>query len=90
MALQATDLLTTAINLALGNREGNPIMGLLLAAYGWPAVIGYKALVCLVAGLVVQSLGPSHPRPTAAILGACNVMVALTVLSNCLMGMLAW
>ncbi len=80
--LNVGDVLSTYMGLQSGMREGNPLMSLLLAHYGFVSLIGYKLLVVLaVSGgvLLLRSFQLSVARVT---IGICNVLVLLVVLLN--------
>src|SRR5262249_9970655 len=83
-AVNLADLLSTYIGLQHGLREGNPLMGHLLAMHGFIAVVAYKTLVVAVVSVGVLALRKSYPRVAHLTVVACNVLVASAVLLNVL------
>lgn len=80
--LNVGDLLTTALGLSVGLREGNPLMRHLLDSYGFGALIGYKIAVVLAVVLGVAFLLRGHRRLATVTLTVCCVMVGAAVALN--------
>jgi hypothetical protein len=87
--LNLGDVLSTYIGLHNGMREGNPLMGALLAQYGFIALIGYKLLVVLVVTGGVLLLRSFHASVARVTIGICNVLVLLVVTLNVIQYMLS-
>lgn len=81
-ALQAGDVLTTALALGNGSREGNPFVAAAFEYGGWSAFLGLKIwLVALVCGYAYLWPG-EYLAPLRGALLAANVVMAFVVLSN--------
>lgn len=80
--LNAGDLLSTFIGLASGMREGNPLMNMLLAQYGFGALILYKVVVIAAVGAGVLFLSTFHRRIAHVTIWVCNLLVLGVVVSN--------
>lgn len=82
IAVNLGDLISTAVGLRAGLREGNPLMRSLLSQFGFAALVAYKVVVIVgvVAGLSL--LARRHPRLAAVTLTVCNILVGLAVVLN--------
>lgn len=81
-ALHVADLVTTAILIARGYREGNPIAAFLLAHGGLVALVAVTALG-LGGGIVLALVGVRwRPRMTLAILAVFSVWAVAAVVNN--------
>ena len=80
--LNIGDLVSTYVALGIGMREGNPLMSVLLARFGFGALILYKLLVVAVVGIGVVLLRRFHPRLAQITILVCNVLVLLAVVLN--------
>ena len=81
-AINVADLLSTYVGLQRGLHEGNPLMGHLLASYGFSALIAYKLLVVGVVSCGVLVLRRAHPRVARITVVVCNLLVAGAVVLN--------
>jgi hypothetical protein len=82
--LNAGDLASTYMGLLNGMREGNPLMGALLAQYGFGALIVYKLLVIAAVTTGIVFLHTFHRRVANVTIWICNALVLLVVVINVL------
>ncbi len=82
--LNAGDLITTFIGLRGGLHEGNPLMGGLLAHFGFGALIAYKALVVVAVALGIVLLRRYHRGIANTTIWVCNALVLVVVILNAL------
>lgn len=80
--LNAGDLASTYVGLLHGMREGNPLMGALLAQYGFGALILYKLLVIAAVVAGIMFLRAFHRRVASVTIWVCNALVLLVVVIN--------
>jgi uncharacterized integral membrane protein len=80
--LNVGDLASTYVGLASGMREGNPLMSVLLANFGFGALILYKMLVIVAVAAGVLFLSIVHRRVAHATIWICNLLVLGVVVSN--------
>lgn len=80
--LNLGDLLSTYAGLHGGMREGNPLVGRMMAQYGFASLVAYKAFVVLAVTFGVLWLRSMHPSVARVTLSICNTLVAIVVLLN--------
>lgn len=80
--LNLGDLLSTYAGLHNGMREGNPLVGGMMAQYGFASLIAYKAFVVLAVTFGVLWLRSMHPSVARVTLNICNTLVLIVVLLN--------
>ncbi|HEU5442097.1 MAG TPA: DUF5658 family protein [Ktedonobacterales bacterium] len=80
--LNVGDLASTYLGLYNGMREGNPLMGALLAQYGFGALILYKLLVIAAVTGGIVFLHTFHRRVASVTVWVCNSLVLLVVVIN--------
>lgn len=80
--LNAADLVSTFIGLRTGMHEGNPLMGALLAHYGFVALVGYKAMVVGAVALGVRLLRAYRLSIAHVTIWICNTLVFAVVVLN--------
>ena len=80
--LNTADLVSTFVGLRTGMHEGNPLMGALLARYGFVALVGYKAVVVGTVALGVRLLRTYRLSIAHASIWICNTLVFVVVVLN--------
>ena len=80
--LNAADLISTFVGLHIGLREGNPLMGALLARYGFIALILYKAVVVGAVAIGVRMLRAFRVSIANITIVICDLLVLFVVIAN--------
>ncbi len=80
--LNAADLISTFVGLHHGMREGNPLMSMLLATYGFAALVFYKVIVVAAVAFGVRLLREFRVSVAKVTIVVCNLLVLFVVIAN--------